>query len=88
MIRPLAERIVVKLSAADEVSKGGIVIPDSAQQQRQQGTAVAVGKDVKEIVAGDLVLFNKYSGAEVIVDEQTYYVVKEEDVLAVVEPKK
>jgi len=91
-IQPLADRIVLKVLDAEEKTKGGIVLPDTAKEKPQEGKVVAVGKgktvDGKqlslELREGDKVLFGKYSGTEVTVDGEELLIVKEEDVLAVV----
>lgn len=91
-MKPLADRVVIKVLEADEVSPGGIHIPSTAKEKPQKGEVVAVGPgkvgDDSKIVplsvkVGDKVLYSKYSGAEVNVDGQEYLIVKESDVLAV-----
>ncbi len=92
-IQPLGDRIVIEVLEAKEKTKGGIVLPDSAKEKPQEGKVVAVGKgkvsdDGKviplEVKVGDKILYGKYSGAEVTLDEKEYLIIKEEDVLAVV----
>ena len=95
-IRPLHDRVIVKRLAEDRTSPGGIVIPDSAAEKPSQGKVVATGKgkiledgsvrplDVK---AGDKILFGKYSGTEVKVDGEDLLVMREEDIMAVIEGK-
>jgi len=95
-IRPLHDRVIVKRLEEERVSAGGIVIPDSAAEKPVQGKIVAVGKgkiledgqvrplDVK---VGDKILFGKYSGTEVKVDGDELVVMREEDVMAVIEGK-
>ena len=95
-IRPLHDRVIVKRLEEERVSAGGIVIPDTAAEKPIQGKVVAVGKgkiledgqvrplDVK---VGDKVLFGKYSGTEVKVDGEELVVMREEDVMAVIEGK-
>ena len=95
-IRPLHDRVVVKRLDAENKSAGGIVIPDTAGEKPDQGEIVAVGKgkiledgqvrplDVK---IGDKILFGKYSGTEVRVEGEELVVMREEDVMAVIEPK-
>lgn len=93
-IQPLGDRIVVKALEAQEVTKGGIVLPDTAKEKPQQGKVVAVGKgrmaDNGQIVAlevkvGDTVLYGKYSGTEITNKEgEELLIMKEEDVLAIV----
>jgi chaperonin GroES len=95
-IRPLHDRVIVKRLEEERTSPGGIVIPDTATEKPIQGKVVAVGKgkiledghvrplDVK---VGDKILFGKYSGTEVKVDGEEYLVMREEDVMAIIEGK-
>ena len=95
-IRPLHDRVIVKRLDEERTSPGGIVIPDSAAEKPSQGKIISVGKgkilengsvrplDVK---AGDKILFGKYSGTEVKVDGEDLLVMREEDVMAVIEGK-
>ena len=91
-IRPLHDRILVKREEEKEVKKGGIIIPDTAKEKPQEGKVVAVGngkvnEDGKRIAmdvqAGDRILFGKYSGSEVNVENDEYVIMREEDVLAI-----
>jgi len=93
-IRPLHDRILIKRQEEKETRKGGIIIPDSAKEKHQEGKVIAVGngkvnEDGKKIPldvkAHDRILFGKYSGSEVKVDEEEYLIMKEEDVLAIIE---
>ncbi|HTK89721.1 MAG TPA: co-chaperone GroES [Verrucomicrobiae bacterium] len=93
-VRPLHDRILVKRIEEGEVRKGGIIIPDTAKEKPQEGKVVAVGngkvtEDGKKIPldvkAGDKILFGKYSGSEVKVDDEEYLILREEDVLAIIE---
>lgn len=93
-LRPLHDRIIVERLSEDEKTAGGIIIPDSAKEKPQKGKVIAVGKgkvgedgtirplDVK---SGDLVLFGKYSGTEVKIDNADRLIMREDDVLAVLE---
>ena len=93
-LRPLHDRIIVQRLSESEKSSGGIIIPDSAKEKPQKGKVIAVGKgkiqedgsirplDVK---AGDTVLFGKYSGTEVKIDNEERLIIREDDVLAIVE---
>ena len=93
-IRPLQDRIVVKRIEEEEKTAGGIIIPDTAKEKPQEGKVVAVGKgklsdegklqklDVKK---GDRILFGKYSGNEITMDGTEYLILREEDVLGVIE---
>ncbi len=91
-IRPLHDRILVTRVEAQTLGRGGIIIPDTAKEKPQEGEVVAVGNgkvndDGKRIAldvhAGDRILFGKYSGSEVNVDEHEYVIMREEDVLAI-----
>jgi chaperonin GroES len=93
-IRPLQDRIIVKRVEGEEKSKGGIIIPDTAKEKPQEGKVIAVGKgkvtedgklqpmDVKK---GDRVLFSKYAGTEVNIDGEEHLMIREDDVLGVLE---
>ncbi|MCD6083001.1 co-chaperone GroES [Candidatus Aerophobetes bacterium] len=85
-IKPLGERIVVKPMKQEQKTKGGIYLPDTASKEKpQQGEVIAVGPDFKGVKVGDKVLFAKYGGTEVKMDEEEYLVLGEDDVLAVLE---
>jgi chaperonin GroES len=93
-IRPLGDRILLKRIEEEDKSKGGIIIPDTAKEKPQEGKVVAVGKgrmldDGKlvplEIKKGDRVLFGKYSGTEVKIEGEEHLIVKEDDILGVIE---
>jgi len=93
-IRPLHDRILIKRVEEQEVRKGGIIIPDTAKEKPQEGKVIAVGngkvtEDGKRIAldvkAGDKILFGKYSGNEVKIDDEEYIILREEDVLAILE---
>jgi chaperonin GroES len=93
-IRPLQDRIIVRRVDEEETTKGGIIIPDSAKEKPQEGKVIAVGKgkanedgklqklDVKK---GDKVLFSKYSGTEINIEGVEHLIIREDDVLGVVE---
>ncbi len=92
--RPLYDRILVERVESEEVTKGGIILPDTAKEKPQQGKIIAVGhgrrlEDGKvvplELKAGDVVLFGKYSGSEIKVEGVEYLIMKEDDVLGLVE---
>ena len=92
-LKPLGDRIVVKQLEAQEKTKSGIIVPDSAKEKPQEAKVVAVGPGrlldeggVKplEVKSGDRVLYGKYSGSEVTIDGTDYLILKEEDVLAIV----
>ncbi|MFT3752557.1 MAG: co-chaperone GroES [Paludibacter sp.] len=93
-IRPLHDRVIIKRLEEERVSAGGIVIPDSATEKPVRGKVIAVGKGkilengnvrTLDIKVGDSILFGKYSGQEVKVDGEELLVMKEEDVIAVIE---
>ena len=92
-IRPLQDRILVE-RIEEEVKKGGIIIPDSAKEKPQQGKVIAAGPgkvDEKgnrvpmEVKKGDIILFGKYSGNEIRIGEEEHLIMREDDVLAVIE---
>ena len=92
MIKPLGERVVIEVSENDVKTASGIVLPDTAKEKPQKGTVVAVGpgklldngeRAAMEVKAGDNIIFSKYSGTEVKVDDKEYLIVRESDILAV-----
>ena len=89
MIRPLADRVVIEPKAAETQTASGLFIPDTAKEKPQQGTVVAAGPGKKdepmEVKVGDVVIYGKYAGTEVKIEEETYIIVKEDDILAIVE---
>lgn len=92
-IKPLADRVVVKMTEAEEVTKGGILLPGSAKEKPQVAEIISVGpggivdgNEVQMYVkTGDKVLLNKYSGTEVKIDDIDYIIIRQNDILAVVE---
>lgn len=81
---PLGDRLVIKQVVAEETTKSGIVLPEQAKEKPQEATVEALGSDVKaDIKEGDTVVYSKYAGTTVTVEEEEYIIVKEEDVLAV-----
>ena len=94
--RPLHDRILIKRIEEKETVKGGIIIPDTAKEKPQEGEVVAVGNGKKtdegkivplDVKAGDRILFGKYSGSEIKLDNEEFLILKEEEVLGVVEGK-
>ena len=94
--RPLHDRILIKRIEEKETVKGGIIIPDTAKEKPQEGEVIAVGNGKMseegklvplDVKAGDRILFGKYSGAEIKIDNQEYLILKEEEVLGVLEGK-
>jgi chaperonin GroES len=95
-IRPLQDRVIVKRLEEEEKTKGGIIIPDTAKEKPQEGKVIAVGKgkvteDGKiiplDVKAGDRILFGKYSGTEVKIEGEEHLIMREEDILGVIEGK-
>jgi chaperonin GroES len=93
-IRPLHDRIIVKRLEEEEKTKGGIIIPDTAKEKPMEGKVIAVGKgkildDGKlqplDVKAGDRVLFGKYSGTEVKIEGEEHLIMREDDILGVIE---
>ena len=93
-LRPLGDKVIVEILDAEEKTKGGIVLPDTAQEKPQQGKVVAVGSGktlpsgkvvTPSVKPGDQILFGKYSGNEVEVADGEYLIVNEEDILAIVQ---
>jgi chaperonin GroES len=93
-VRPLRDRVLLERVAEEEQKVGGIIIPDTAKEKPQQGKVIAVGggrvNDKGEVLpldvkAGDTVLFGKYSGSEIKVDGKEYLIVREDEILGVVE---
>lgn len=90
---PLGDRVVIKQLAAEETTKSGIVLPGQAKEKPQQAEVIAVGpggmvdgKEVEmQVKPGDQVIYSKYAGSEVKVEEEEYIIVKQSDILAIVE---
>ena len=96
-IRPLYDRIVVKRIEEQETTRNGIVIPDSAKEKPQEGEVMAIGKGKRlddgklvalDVQVGDRILFGKYSGTEIKVDDKEYLILREDEVLGVIEGAK
>ena len=93
-VRPLHDRIMVERLEEQEVRRGGIIIPDTAKEKPQEGKVVAVGtgkvgddgkKIPLDVKTGNKILFGKYSGSEVKIDDKEYLIMREDDVLAILE---
>ncbi len=93
-IKPLQDRLVIKRIEEEEKTKGGIIIPDSAKEKPQEGRVVAIGdgktlesgqKAALTVKPGDKILFGKYSGTEIKIDGEEHLILREDDVLAIVE---
>ena len=96
-IRPLHDRVVVKRLEQQEQVRGGIIIPDTAKEKPQEAEVIAVGpgkinddgkRSPMDVKAGDRILIGKYSGSEIKIDEEEYVIVREDEILAVVNGKK
>ena len=91
-VQPLGDRVLIKQLEAQEKTKGGIILPDTAKEKPQEAEVVAVGKGkvedgktiAPEVKAGDKILYGKYSGTEIKVDGEELIIVKEEDILAII----
>jgi chaperonin GroES len=92
VLKPLGDRVIVKVVEAEEKTKGGIILPDTAKDRPQEGEVVAVGtgrvlengeRVPLEVKVGDRVVFSKYGGTEVKVDDEEYLIIRENDLLAV-----
>ncbi len=95
-VKPLQDRILIKRVEEEAKSKGGIIIPDSAKEKPQEGQVVAVGagkvtdagkRVAPEVKAGDRILFGKYSGTEIKIEGEEHLILREDDVLAVIQKK-
>jgi chaperonin GroES len=93
MIRPLGEKVLVKPAESKEVKKGGIIIPDTAKEKPQEGEIIAVGtgkrtEDGKvialDVKVGDKILFGKYSGTEVKIDDVEYLIMSQDDIFGII----
>jgi len=97
MLKPLGDRIIVKAVPAEEITAGGIVLPDSAREKPQEGDVIAIGpgsqlpsgkKAPMDVKVGDRVVYGKYAGTEVKVGAEEYVILRQEDVLAILDAKK
>jgi len=93
-IRPLQDRIIVKRMEGEEKTKGGIIIPDSAKEKPMEGKVIAVGpgklndkgtRVAPEVKAGDKVLFGKYAGTEIKIENEEHLILREDDILGIIE---
>lgn len=87
-IKPLADRVLVEPAPAEEKTTGGIIIPDTAKEKPQKGKVVAVGPGKKDepltVKEGDMVLYGKYAGTEITFESDTYLIMRESDIVAIV----
>jgi len=95
-IRPLQDRVIVKRLEEEEKTKGGIIIPDTAKEKPQEGKVIAVGKGKvteegklipMDVKVGDKILFGKYSGSEIKIGGEEHLIMREEDILGIIEGK-
>ncbi|MDR1617481.1 MAG: co-chaperone GroES [Treponema sp.] len=86
-VKPLADRVMVKLDKSEAKSAGGIIIPDTAQEKTQQGIVVEVGddKEVVKVKAGQKVMYDKYAGTQIKIDGVEHLILKMADIIAVIE---
>ena len=96
-VKPLHDRILIKRVEEKETVKGGIIIPDTAKEKPQEGEVIAVGGGKKteegkviplDVKAGDRILFGKYSGTEIKIDDEEYLIIREDEVLGIIEAAK
>jgi chaperonin GroES len=86
-VKPLADRVMVKLEKNEAKTAGGIIIPDTAQEKTQTGVVVAIGDD-KEVITvkvGDKVMYDKYAGTQVKIDQEEHLIVKMADIIAIID---
>jgi chaperonin GroES len=92
--KPLRDRVFVQYSSEEEKTTGGLYIPDTAKEKPQKGTVVAVGpgrvtddgkRQPMDVKVGDTILFEKYSGSKIRIDEEEYLIIREEDILGIIE---
>ncbi len=88
-IQPLADRVIVEPSAAEEKTAGGIIIPDTAKEKPQKGVIIAAGKGKKDepmtVKPGDKILYGKYAGTEITIEGKDYLIMRESDIVAIVQ---
>ena len=92
-LKPLGDKVIVEILKAEEKTKGGIILPDTAKEKPQEAKVIAVGSGktlengkvvAPEVKAGDIVIFGKYSGSEVKVEDKEYLIIDADDILAIV----
>jgi len=83
--KPLKDRVFISYSDEVEKTAGGIYVPDTAKEKPQKGKVEAVGPEVKELKVGNMVFFDRYSGSKVNIDNTEYLIIKEEDILGIIE---
>jgi chaperonin GroES len=97
MLKPLGDRIIAKATSAEEVTKGGIVLPDTAKEKPQEGEVIAIGPGKlldsgklipMDVKVGDTIIYGKYGGTEIKVEGEEYIILRQDDVLAVLDKGK
>jgi chaperonin GroES len=87
-LKPLADRVLVEPAEAEEKTASGIIIPDTAKEKPQKGKIVAVGKGTKDepltVKVGDTILYGKYAGTEITIDDKEYLIMRESDIFAII----
>lgn len=83
-MKPLGDRVILKQVEAEEKTKSGIILPDSAQEKPQEALVVAVGPDEKQVKEGDKVIYSQYAGTDVKYEGEEYKIVDEKDIIAIV----
>ena len=87
-MKPIADRVIIKPAPADEKTKGGLIIPDTAKEKPQRGEVIAAGPGKKDhtmtVQVGDTVLYGKYSGQEISYEGSDYLIMREEDILCII----
>jgi chaperonin GroES len=87
-LKPLADRVLVEPAAAEEKTSSGIIIPDTAKEKPQKGSVVAVGEGKKDepltVKVGDTILYGKYAGTEITIDNKEYLIMRESDIFAII----
>jgi chaperonin GroES len=85
-IKPLGDRILVKVNPPETKTKGGIILPDTAQEKTQNGTVIAIGdSDQIKVKVGDKVMYDKYAGTSIKIDDEEHLILKMNDILAIIE---
>ena len=82
-VKPLKDRLFVKYSEEEDKTPGGLYIPDTAKEKPQKGIVVEIGSEVKDVKVDNRILFDKYSGSKIMIDDVEYLIIKEEDVLGI-----
>ena len=87
-VKPLADRVLVEPASAEETTVSGIIIPDTAKEKPQRGTVIAVGEGKKDepltVKVGDAILYGKYAGTEITVEDKEYLIMRESDIFAII----